>query len=472
MTVADLFEGSDYDVNPEVADVQVIRVEGVYEEAPMHMQPSVGVPLGGGVMAALNHVWNFDLGPNIAAQLEAATRFGWDVVRRYLDATARAELEGSRVLAPSWDVADAIMLAEVMALAFVQVSGVLIAYSTRDSLMKNRMPVVARQDLADIRAELGLEVRAFLADNAHDMRALFEEEFRRFRPGFDHDYNTLRGRPPERPVKPLDMFFKGAHGKSFSVRQLLDQVLLSAEGADRIEQHVFQVGSADSLGMDRAGGQEPGVPPLVVLEMRDLGLPRPAPDGRPELYGMVNYPGMVKVLGEMAGMARRGEAAAVLARDLPASPEGQLVVSWLRQMVAARGRIESRRAALMLSGAAGWYLEEFPGAGETLDGDAGVVRRVVRSCRRAAAGCAACGAAGAVGGGRGRFRDGIRGGSRRGGRACAAAAVVRALVGELAVLAGGPGRGRSLVRCWGTRRSWGCWAVSGGACLRIVALSW
>ena len=57
MSLADLFAGSDYyRVTAEGQEVQVVRLAGVHEGAPLLVQPSVGVPLGGGVLAVLNYL--------------------------------------------------------------------------------------------------------------------------------------------------------------------------------------------------------------------------------------------------------------------------------------------------------------------------------------------------------------------------------------------------------------------------------
>ena len=76
--------------------------------------------------------------------------------------------------------------------------------------MKNWMPVVARQDLAEIRAELGPGVRTFLADNADGIREWFAEEFGRSYPEFARDYNPVQEWPEDRPVELWDMVFVGA----------------------------------------------------------------------------------------------------------------------------------------------------------------------------------------------------------------------------------------------------------------------
>ena len=296
--------------------------------------------------------------------LESALRFGWSVARGHLDATASA------ALAPGWDVADLVMVAEVMALAFVQVSGVLIANALLGRwLMKNWMPVVARQDLAEIRAELGQRVQAYLADNADSIRESFEEEFGRMYPRFARVYNSAR-RPADEPVELWDVPFNSPGLTStYTVRQLLDQVLRPTVGGVRIGQDVFQVSRADSGGLDRRGGPERDVLPLVVLELRE---------SYGQLSGKVGYPLMVEIMAELAGMARQGEAAAEFARRLPVSLEGQLVAAWLRQVAAMPEGAERDRAAGLLRRAAGWYAGRVSRRGRGAADDAWTGRRARR----------------------------------------------------------------------------------------------
>src|SRR5260221_182790 len=80
-----------------------------FEGMPLYVQSSGGVPLGGGVLGAVADVLRgSDDDSTVAQLLGPALRFGWRVAGNYADAAAR------------WDVADVIMVAEVMALAFVQ----------------------------------------------------------------------------------------------------------------------------------------------------------------------------------------------------------------------------------------------------------------------------------------------------------------------------------------------------------------
>ena len=281
-------------------------------------------------------------------------RFGWRVARAYLDSTA------SSALAPGSDVADVVMVAEVMALAFAEVSGVLVAKSRLgQEHPKGWIPVVARQDLAELRAELSPSAQTYFADNASDIREWFAEEFGHAYPSFARIYNGVRGRPEEEPVGLWDVMAR--HLKTqprFTVGQLFDQVLRPVADEERLAQDAIDVMRADSAGLDRRGDRGQGLLPLVVVELRASYGP---------LAGMVDRPLMVEGVGEVAGMARKGEAAAEFTRRLAASLEGQLVVAWLRQAAAVPEGAGRDRAVLMLRHAAGWYLAGFPGEAEALE---------------------------------------------------------------------------------------------------------
>ncbi len=54
-TLATLFPDAEYEITPEFRNVQVIRYPELFGDAPLFAQLSVGVPLGGGVLAALAH---------------------------------------------------------------------------------------------------------------------------------------------------------------------------------------------------------------------------------------------------------------------------------------------------------------------------------------------------------------------------------------------------------------------------------
>ena len=156
-TLAEMFEGSGYQVNQDFRDTRVVGLPGIFGDAPMYVRPSVGVPLGGGVLAVLQELPRRTNPATLANQVsKAALHVGWSVARRYLDATARAALgsENFRTLAPGWDVAHVVMITEYMALASAQVTGALLAQRRPGLQIREFLPVVARQDLAEIRMEL------------------------------------------------------------------------------------------------------------------------------------------------------------------------------------------------------------------------------------------------------------------------------------------------------------------------------
>ena len=357
MSLAELFADSEYEVNPALKDARVVRLGTMFGDAPLFMQPSLGVPLGGGVLAALTDVMKGSDQDSPAAQLLGpALRFGWRVAAGYMDAVASTE--------PGWDVADVIMVAEVMALAFGQVHGVLAGLAFRGSLMKNWIPVAVRHDLADVGAELQPQVREFLTGQSDRIRELFAEEFEGYwpAPGFSHAYNTALRLPVGTPVELWDIKFSEQH----TVGQLLDEVLRTADGERMGQEDTFDIGRADSGGLDRRGASGPGGLPLVVLEMRRLERYKYDPQQPPHPSGLVGYQRMDRIIVEMADLARRGEAAAELARRLQASLEGELVVAWLRQAAAAPAGAERDRAARLLFQAARWYLGQFPDEAEAL----------------------------------------------------------------------------------------------------------
>ena len=360
-SLAELFEGSGYEVNPDAGDVRVVRLAGLSEGAPLYVQPSVGVPLGGGVLVAMTGLLRgMQASPWHQPMLRAALSFGWRIAHGYAEVTAQTDGD-AEWLTPVLDVAEVIAIAEVMALAFTQVSG-LLGFITQPELrgVKNWMTVVARQDLADIYAELGPWPKAFLAAHPDVVWALFADEFGDLYPGFAGRYNAARGRPADTPVELRGVDFYG----QFTMGQLLDQVLRPTTEDERIGQRTFVIGGADSGGLDRSG---PDLAPLVVLEMRYLNRSKFGPGERPEVQGKVDYPLMVEIIRELAGSARQGAAAAEFARALPRSTEGRLMAAWLRQAVLAPEGADRDRAVRLLRQAAAWYLDRFPSELEPLE---------------------------------------------------------------------------------------------------------
>ncbi len=366
-SLAELFPGADYEITREFRDVRVVRLQDLFDGAPLYLQLSVGVPLGGGVLAALAELKRgADPGAYSAEVLSAAARFGWQVADRYMNATAGGapSPEAAQVLTPGWDVAGAVTVAEVMALAFVQLSAVLDYQAHPEGPMKAGMVMVARQSLYEIWAELGPRLQAFCADRADDIRELFAKQFWDLFPDFDREY--LDGESSD--LWNVPFYDEDTDVRIGTVGRLFDEILRPAPEGERIGPEVFDIGRADSGGLDRSRGRGPGMPlPLVVLEMRDLGQSKYDAAERPETYRMIDDPMMADTIERMTGMARRGEAAAEFARQLPTSPEGRLVRAWLGQVAAALRGAERDGAAQILRQAAGLYLDRFPGDSAALN---------------------------------------------------------------------------------------------------------
>ena len=366
-SLADLFPASHYEFTPESQHVRVVRLEGVFAGAPLMVQLSVGVPLGGGVHAALEEFYRgMDPGTSQAAALRAALGFGWDVAGDYVDSAAGAALspDGAGALAPGWDVAEALTVAEVMALAFVQLRAVLTAQVPPEPIMKNRMAVVARHSLYEIWAELGPRLQAFFRDQRDVIGESFEAAFLGLVPDFAQQYNAMHGRSAGAPVDLRAVEFSDEYTGAFlgTVGQLFDELLRPDPGGERIKQEVFDVARADSGGPDWSRGRGPGAPlPLVVLEMRSFARSKYSRDERPGMSSMIDDQMMMDRIGRMTSMAGRGEAAAESARRLPATPEGQLVLAWLRQTAAAEEGAVRDGVALNLRQAVAAYLARFPG---------------------------------------------------------------------------------------------------------------
>jgi hypothetical protein len=359
LRLADLFPDCDYEISPGFGDVRVARFTDLFAGAPLCLRLSVGVRLGGGVLAALEElVRGLDPVVDDAEALRVAMWFGWRVARRYL------------ACAPDWDVVGAVTVAEVMTLAFAQLSAVLDCQARRQEVMRNWTAVVARHSLSEIWAELGPRLQAFFAGQADGIRELFEAEFGDRRPDFAARYNSRHGRPEGARVDLRDVVFFSEYARApiAILGRLSDEFLRPAPGGRRTGPEVFDIGRADSGGPDRSRGSGPGVPlPLVVLELRYT---RPSKDHgrvRPGMHRVIDFPMMADLIERMTGVARRGEAAAEFARRLPGSPQGQSVMTGLRELAAAPRGAERDRAAQDLRRAAGQYLEKFPGQSAALN---------------------------------------------------------------------------------------------------------
>jgi hypothetical protein len=79
-TLAGLLPDEDYEIEERFRSVRVVRYPRLFAGAPLYPQLSVGVPLGGGVLAVLDELVA-SIGPRSpgAAKLGAAMRFGWQV---------------------------------------------------------------------------------------------------------------------------------------------------------------------------------------------------------------------------------------------------------------------------------------------------------------------------------------------------------------------------------------------------------
>jgi hypothetical protein len=147
VSLAELFPDSEYEIDERFRDVRVVRLAEVFDGAPLNVQLSVGVPLGGGVLAALEELERgIDPRSDNAAALRAAVEFGWRVARLYVAHTTGAVLsvEDMQALTPDWDV---VRVVEVMALTFVQLEAVLNQLASPGLAMKSLMAEVARQSL-------------------------------------------------------------------------------------------------------------------------------------------------------------------------------------------------------------------------------------------------------------------------------------------------------------------------------------
>src|SRR6266851_2166579 len=357
-TLAELFEDPEdpqYVVTGMFRDVQVARYPELSGDAPLFAQLSAGVPLGGGVLAALAELDRSITvrSPERAVPVHGAMRFGWQVAAlfvRYVTGGPVDELLAEDVAALTLD-RDVVSVAEVMALAFVQLSAVLRDLNSGQDFPKRLMALVARQGLRVIWAALDPQVQGFFAERAGDIQALFEAEFEARFPNFTDRYNRENGLQEGTPV---DLWALEIASLGTTVGYLFDEILRPDPEGPRIRQEAFEVALADSgEGLDRSRGS--GLP-LVVLEMRGYDRAEYLPPGTRR---RLDFQMATDLIGQLTGVAERGEAAAEFAHRLRASQEGRWLTDSLREVVLARGA-QRVSAGGRLRGAVGSYLDGFP----------------------------------------------------------------------------------------------------------------
>src|SRR5260370_6120919 len=164
--------------------------------------------------------------------------------------------EAAEALTPGWDMAGAVTVAEVMALAFVELGGVWDYQSRPEKVMKTWMAVVARQSLSEIWAELDPRLQALFEDQADGIQELFAEEFLARYPDFADDYNTKHGRPAGEPIDLWNVGFSYAYTGAHiaTAGQLFDEILRPAPEGERIGPEGFDMRRPDSCGVSRARG--------------------------------------------------------------------------------------------------------------------------------------------------------------------------------------------------------------------------
>ena len=340
VSLAGLFGGLPYvDSDGPRGGVRVARYESLPGGVPLRVRLSVGVPLGGGVLAALAG-WRDGLDAESAGAgvLDAALRFGWRVARRFAVAVPGGAAAGDARPAGGWDVGDAVTTAEIMALAFVQLSGIL-AVGTAVLGEAAVMPVAVGQPLAEIVAGLGPRLRTFLAGDANFILVTIGESLVQWFPQAGQRLAALLGRLA------VEIGSGGEGG--------LEGVVASGSG-------VAGSGSAGRPG--GAGG-------LVVLEVVHGGRGGPGMStgaGTAGVSGGLVLGVAAEAVRGMSGVARRAGMVAGLPGLLGESVEGRVVAARLRYAVVSGERDRGAEAGRLLGEAAGWYLGRFPEAGEAL----------------------------------------------------------------------------------------------------------
>jgi hypothetical protein len=350
----------DYRIMNELAcDVRVIQLAGLFEGAPLLAHLSLGVPLGGGVLAVLKDlVRSNEPSSPVARPLRAAVRFGWQVATLYLKDATRAVVAVNDIpaLALDWNVA---AVSEVMALAFVQLEAILDYEAADTGIIKGRMAVVPRQSLYELWRALGEVLQGFFGRRAEDIAGLFVMAFLDLDPRYALRYNAQRGLPPQTEIDLLEV---GRCDGGPSVGELFDEILRPAHNGRRIDpSEAFGIGPADTGGLDRTRDNVPGMPhSQVVLELRSFSRSKFDPAQRPGTAGLIDAEMLDQNIARLTDVARDGDAAAALAGRLGTRPEGQQVLYWLRTALGAPPGSDQERAVAFLLMAIRSYLRQYP----------------------------------------------------------------------------------------------------------------
>ncbi|MEU4339268.1 hypothetical protein AB0F59_32245 [Micromonospora lupini] len=274
--LSDLYQGRGYVVNPEYADLLVTYFPELHEGAPLFAQMTLGVPLGG-LLRVMDHLARHrQPSPENELTFKLSSRFGQHLGRLLAESLAgrRPTASTLKLLAEAvWPIAAVI---EVGILTSVQLMSAL-EFQARRGLMKSGMSLVSRQPLSLLARQLPPEVADLLQDHRDEIRERFLSLFNERFEDFAAEYNERRGRPAETPVSVWDVEIRDEKTGEFivSAGDLLDELLLPLPTGPRVRQSAFDVGSAD-VGdeLDRRPGDGPNSPlPLVVVELRDYGLP-------------------------------------------------------------------------------------------------------------------------------------------------------------------------------------------------------